>query len=136
MCEPCNFLQTWKWILIYHLVDLAHLHWKLKWAYLIACCPWSFLLSVNFSHFQLLLRNHWANFNQTWQKTFLGEGNSSLFKWGALSFPRIDNNQIVCSISKDPFAWWLLNFIQRLPLEDWWSLMNSRWCGQSLRSKC
>ena len=25
-------------------------------------------LSVNFSHFHLLLQNHWANFNQTWHK--------------------------------------------------------------------
>ena len=24
--------------------------------------------SVNFSHFHLLLQNHWANFNQTWLK--------------------------------------------------------------------
>ena len=36
--------------------------------------------SVNFSHFHLLLQNHWANFNQTWHKASLGEGDSSLFK--------------------------------------------------------
>ena len=40
----------------------------------------SFHLSVNFSHFHLLLQNHWVNFNQTWHKASLGEGNSSLFK--------------------------------------------------------
>ena len=40
-------------------------------------------LSVNFSHFHLLLQNHWTNFNQTWHKAFLGEGDSSLFKWSA-----------------------------------------------------
>ena len=28
----------------------------------------------------LLLQNHWANFNQTWPKASLGEGDSSLFK--------------------------------------------------------
>ena len=28
----------------------------------------------------LLLQNHWANFNQTWHKAFLGEGGSSLLK--------------------------------------------------------
>ena len=28
----------------------------------------------------LLLQNHWANFNQTWHKASLGEGDSSLFK--------------------------------------------------------
>ena len=37
-------------------------------------------LSVNFSHFQLLLKNHWASFNQTWHKASLGGGDSSLFK--------------------------------------------------------
>ena len=36
--------------------------------------------SVNFSHFHLLLKNHWANFNQTWHKAPLGGGDSSLFK--------------------------------------------------------
>ena len=40
----------------------------------------SIRLSVNFSHFHLLLQNHWANFNQTWHKASLGEGDSSLFK--------------------------------------------------------
>ena len=28
----------------------------------------------------LLLQNHWANFNQTWHKAYLGEGDSSWFK--------------------------------------------------------
>ena len=40
----------------------------------------SVCLSVNFSHFHLLLQNYWANFNQTWHKASLGEGDSSLFK--------------------------------------------------------
>jgi hypothetical protein len=26
------------------------------------------------------LQNHWVNFNQTWRKSFLGKGDSSLFK--------------------------------------------------------
>jgi hypothetical protein len=30
--------------------------------------------------FKNLLQNHWANFNQTWNKSSLGEGDSSLFK--------------------------------------------------------
>ena len=30
--------------------------------------------------FNLLLQNHWANFNQTWHKSSLDEGDSSLFK--------------------------------------------------------
>jgi hypothetical protein len=28
----------------------------------------------------LLLQNHWANFNYTWHKSFLGKEKSSLFK--------------------------------------------------------
>ena len=28
----------------------------------------------------LLLQNHWANFNQTWHKASLSEGDSNLFK--------------------------------------------------------
>ena len=46
--------------------------------YLSVCL--SVRLSVNFSHFHLLLQNHRANFNQTWHKASLGEGDSSLFK--------------------------------------------------------
>ena len=45
-------------------------------------------LSVNCSHFHLLLQNHWANFNQTWHKVFLVKGDSSLFKWRATPFPK------------------------------------------------
>ena len=83
--------KTFLWILTF----LAHLSWKLKWAFLIACrpssvCP-SVCLSVNFSHFHLLLQNHWANFNQTWHKASLGEGDS---KEGSRPFQRGDNNEI------------------------------------------
>jgi hypothetical protein len=31
-------------------------------------------------HFRLLLQNRWTNFNQTWHKSSLGKGDSSLFK--------------------------------------------------------
>jgi hypothetical protein len=31
-------------------------------------------------HFLLLLQNHWTSFNQTWHKSSLDEGDSSLFK--------------------------------------------------------
>ena len=48
----------------------------------------SVCLSVNFSHFHLLLQNHCANFNQTWHKASLGEGDSSLFKWMAPPFSK------------------------------------------------
>ena len=75
---------------------LAHLSWRLKWAFVIKICPLSVVLViVNFSHFHPLLQNHRANFNQTWHKASLGEGNSSLFKEGPRPFPRGDNYEIV-----------------------------------------
>jgi hypothetical protein len=64
---------------------LAHLSWKLKWAILIACCPSSVRKLL---HFRLLLQNHWANFNQTWHKSSLGEGDSKIFKWRGLTFSK------------------------------------------------
>ena len=62
----------------------AHLSGWLKWAF----SDQNFLLSViviviNFSHFRLHLENHSPNFNQTWHKAFLGEGDMSLLKWKA-----------------------------------------------------
>jgi hypothetical protein len=73
---------------------LAHLSWKLKWAFLIAFCPSSvcpsdvWRLSVRLLHFQLLLQNHWANFNQSWHKSSLGKGDLELYKWGTPPFPK------------------------------------------------
>ena len=40
----------------------------------------SVCLSVNFSHFHLLLKNNWANINKTWHKASLGGEDSNLFK--------------------------------------------------------
>jgi hypothetical protein len=37
-------------------------------------------LSVNFSHFQLFVQYHWANFQQDFAKIILGGGNSGYFK--------------------------------------------------------
>ena len=51
-------------------------------------CRLSVRLSVNFSHFHLLLQNHWANFNQTWHKASLGEVDSSLYKRRAPPFSK------------------------------------------------
>ena len=69
---------------------LAHLSWKLKRAFLIACRPssvWpSGRLAVNFSQFNLLLQKHFANFNKTWHKASLGEEDSILFKWRVKPF--------------------------------------------------
>ena len=60
---------------------LAHLSWRLKWAFLITMCSSSVIVVVNFSHFRILHQNHWPSFNQTWHNASLGRGNSSLFKW-------------------------------------------------------
>ena len=74
---------------------LAHLSQRLKWAFLIKICQLSVVVVVvvnvvvvNFSHFHLLLQNHWANFNQTWHKASLGAGDSSLFKWRVSPFSK------------------------------------------------
>ena len=42
---------------------------------------------INFSHFCVIQKNE-ANFNQTWHKAFLGDGDSSLFKWRTLPFSK------------------------------------------------
>ena len=71
---------------------VGHLSWKPKWAFLIACSP---ALSVHFSHFRLLLKNHWVNFNQTWHKAPLGGGHSRFFlNKGLRPFRRGDYNEI------------------------------------------
>ena len=41
---------------------------------------------VNFSHFRLLLQNHWANFKRTYHHASLGEGDSSLLNEGPALF--------------------------------------------------
>ena len=42
----------------------------------------------------LLLQNQGANFNQTWHKASLGEGDSNLFKWRTNSISKGDNFEI------------------------------------------
>lgn len=57
---------------------------RLRWTFLIKICLLSGLsvvVFVIFSHFHLLFRKHWADFNITWHKASRGEKNSSLFKW-------------------------------------------------------
>ena len=49
----------------------------------LSVCP-----SVNFSHFHPL-QKHQANFNQTWHKAFLREGDSNLFKSRATTFLKV-----------------------------------------------
>ena len=64
----------------------AHLSQNLS---VVHCCHVIvFHVVVNFSHFHLLLQNHWANFNQTWHKVSLGKGDSSMFKWRTPPFSK------------------------------------------------
>ena len=48
----------------------------------------------------LLLKNHWANFNQTWHKAPLGEGIQVCSNEGPRPFPRGDNYEIA------KICWW------------------------------
>ena len=52
-------------------------------------CPSSVCLSVNFTHFQLLLQmNHSAILNRNWHKASFGYGNLNLFTWWAMLFSK------------------------------------------------
>jgi hypothetical protein len=37
-------------------------------------------VKMGWGHLKIFSRNNWANFNQTWHKSSLGEGDSSFFK--------------------------------------------------------
>ena len=50
---------------------------------------------VNCSHFLLLFKNHQTNFNQTWYKAFLGEGDSKLFKFVQRKGPTLFQGEII-----------------------------------------
>ena len=53
---------------------LTNLSWKLKWAFLIVCRRRLYVRPfVKFTYYRHLLKNHWANFNQTWHKASLGD---------------------------------------------------------------
>ena len=39
-------------------------------------------VSVNFSHFRLLLKNAWPDFNETWHESSLGNWDLKVLKWG------------------------------------------------------
>ena len=79
-----------------HLCFLAHLSQRLKWAFLITICPLSVVVVVvavvNFSHFHILLKNHWANFSKHGTKYPWKKGIQVCSNEGYRSFPREDNN--------------------------------------------
>ena len=63
-------------------------NWGCPWAKWLAWSCWPLSVGgvlvgvvVNFSHFHLLLQNHWVNFNQTWHKASLGYEDPSLLIW-------------------------------------------------------
>ena len=73
----------------------VHLSRRLNWAFRIKICPLSIIVIVivvvsvgigeNFSHFYLLLQNHWTNFNQDTKHPWV-KGIQFFFKWRALPF--------------------------------------------------
>ena len=81
----------------------------------------SVCLSVNFSHFHLLLQNHWADLNQTWHKASLDERDSNE---GPRPFPRADNYEIV------KIHWQIK--LKNLLLQKHWANFNQTWHKASL----
>ena len=79
----------------------------------LSVCP-----PIKFSHFHLLLQNHWANFNQTWYMAYLGKVDSILFKWRSTSF------------SKGRELWNSKNTLKTLKnllLQNHWSNFSQTW---------
>ena len=64
----------------------------------------SVCLSVNFSHFHLLLHNQWANFKQTWQKASVGGEDSSLFNWIIPPFSKRNSETTLTNLKKIFFS--------------------------------
>ena len=80
----------------------------------------SVCLSVNFSHFYLLLHNQWANFKQTWQKASVGGEDSSLFNWRIPPFSKRNSETT------------LTNLKENLLLKNKWANFNQTWNKASL----
>ena len=74
----------------------------------------------------LLLQNHWTNFNQTWHKASLkkGEGNSSLFQRKATRYKQGGDNYEMVKIH-------CRNFENNL-LQNQWANFNQTWHKASL----
>ena len=81
----CTYLQ---WLEPF----LAHLSWRLKWAFLIKICSSSVV--VNFSHFHLLLQNHWPISTKLGAKHPWVKGIEVYSNEGPRPFPRGDNYKI------------------------------------------
>lgn len=110
---------------------LAYQGQRLKWAYLIKICPLSVVvvcvivaIVVNFSHFHVLFKKHWAYFNQTLHKESLGKGFHVCVNERSGLFQRVDNcewikegwgsflkNQTVSSIQNFTLVFWYIFLI-------------------------
>jgi len=76
-------------------------------AYAMAQRPSSVRPASTFSFKRLLLKNHKVNFNQTWQETCLGDGDSDLFKsrgWPLLGPNKGQNKENLDKYSKIFFS--------------------------------
>ena len=78
--------KSWKFMFFNHFI--LSLYFLIKICQLSIVVVVFVVVIVNFSHFHLLLQNHWTNFNQTWHKASLGQGESRMFKWSARRFSK------------------------------------------------
>ena len=87
-------LNYWVNFIIYILVIitlLRYIHW-FKLVSQVSDVAYVPLLSYSperkkiLTKLNLILQNNWVNFNHTWHKVSLGEGDSSLFKWRVTPF--------------------------------------------------
>jgi hypothetical protein len=81
---------SWLFICVYRPF-LAHLSWRLNWAFLITCFLSSINLSICKHTFRLFLQNHWTNFSHTWHTSSFGEGIQVYSNDGEHLSPRGDN---------------------------------------------
>jgi hypothetical protein len=98
----------------------------------ITWCPSSVVChpsSVNFSHFNLLLRNHWANWNQTYG-IFLGWSSTKFLFYVPVGYSTWLPGLIICS------DWLKFQRSSSLKLMNWlnlnckWMIRKPRWLPQ------
>ena len=99
---------------------LAHLSWKLKWAFLITCCLPSVCLSVNFPHF-IFCSKTTGPISTNFAQSMLRWRRFKLFKWRSTSFyGKIITkwwkytNKILKSYSPEPLGQYQPNLAQKI----------------------
>ena len=110
---------------------LAHQSWSSSELFWSSIVYLSVRQSVNFSYFRLLLKNHRANFNQTWQKASLGKGDSNFSNEEPCPFPRGDNfkwqkyiDEIPKSSSPEPLCQFQPNLAKSI--FSWWGFLRMK----------